>query len=190
MPAPGDHKSVVRVFDNMHALGLMESSSASNAVVASAALSSAATSDASKFQWLQYTYGCCSHCIQFFGFYCSCWNRLFGISYDAGCRLSSSSVCHVLDACSRLRLSLEEIESVYTRHLSVGAVDEKFFIVYLRSRLTLSTIKVVGLLQDVISDMSQLSNPILPFVKLFNVTLSLCTSAHEAAQVRIVYGSS
>ncbi len=75
---------------------------------------------------------------------------------------------------------------MYTRHLSAGAVDEKFFLMYLRCRLSMSSVKVVVLLQDIILDMSQQSSPISPFIKLFNVALSFCTSAHEAAQVRSV----
>ena len=165
----------------------MESSSVSSAVSASAALSLASTTDASRMQWLRFTHGWCTLWHHVSVFLLWHWSRLFSIAHDAGCRLSNVSIGHIFDACYRLELPLAEIESVYTQHISVGAVDEKFFMMYLRCRLTQSPIKVVSVLQDIILDMAQLSNPLLPFIKLFNVALSFCTSAHEAAQVCIFW---
>jgi hypothetical protein len=76
-----------------------------------------------------------------------------------------------------------ELESVYRRHLSVAAVEEKLFLNYLRCRISISPVKIPAMLQEIIFDMSQLSPPVPPVVKLFNVAMSLCTLAHEAAQV-------
>jgi hypothetical protein len=109
--------------------------------------------------------------------------RLFDTAHDAGCRLSTPAVSAVFDACSRLESPSAELQSVYKRHLSVAAVEEKLFLNYLRCRISISPVKIPAMLQDIISDMFQASPPVPLVVKLFNIAISSCTRAHEAAQV-------
>lgn len=111
-------------------------------------------------------------------------NRLFDTVHEAGCRLTTSAACVVFEVCSRLDSPHAELESVYKRHLSVAIAEEKLFLNYLRCCLIISPIKIPAMLQGIVLDMAQASPPIQPFVKLFNVALSSCTLAHEAAQVR------
>ncbi len=163
----------------------IESSSAGHAVVSSAALSSTSTADAERQHWLHYTRRCpslvklhfVSHVVQ---------NRLFNTVYEAGCHLTTSAACVVFEVCSRLDSPHAELESVYRRHLPVAIAEEKLFLNYLRCCLRISPIKIPAMLQGIVSDMAQASPPIPPFVKLFNVALSSCTLAHEAAQVKSV----
>jgi hypothetical protein len=89
----------------------------------------------------------------------------------------------VFEACSRLDSPSAELDSVYKRHLAMSPVDEKLFLNYLRVKLSIQPTKVPNVLEDVILNMSHTSPPILPFIKLFNVAVSSCQQAHEAAQV-------
>jgi hypothetical protein len=107
-----------------------------------------------------------------------------------GCRLSTSAVSFVFEACSRLDLPLAELDSVYKRHLTTCPVDEKFFMHYLRVRLSITPTKVANALEEIILDMSHASPPILPFIKLFNVAVSSCQLAHEAVQVLHLFSRS
>ena len=161
----------------------MEYSCASAAVSASAAMCLAATSDASRLHWLQYTRRCLGPITMVSFSVCDTKSRVFDIVYDMGCRLNTSAMAFVFEACSRLDLPLAELDSVYKRHLIICPVDEKLFLHYLRFRLSITPTKVPNALEDIILDMSHASPPVLPFIKLFNVAISSCQLAHEAVQV-------
>jgi hypothetical protein len=179
-----DHTSLIGMFESMRSAACgIESSSVCLAVSSSVALCSASTTDATKQHWLEYTRRLCSVAMPSFFIFTSCKNRLFDIAHDAGCRLTTSAVCMVFDVCSRLDSPSAELESVYKRHLSVAVPDEKFFLSYLRCRTSVSPVKIPAILHDVIFDMSLASPPIPVVVKLFNIAISSCSLAHEAAQV-------
>jgi hypothetical protein len=186
-----DYSAVISSFEQLVASGGMDYSCASAAVSASAAMCSAATSDASRLHWLQYTRRCLGpiHHVGFFSV-CDSKTRVFDIVYDMGCRLNTSAMSFVFEACSRLDSPLAELDIVYKRHLTMCPVDEKLFLHYLRFRLSITPTKVPNALEEIILDMAHASPPILPFIKLFNVAISSCQLAHEAVQVLHLFSRS
>jgi hypothetical protein len=181
----GQHQSVMRLFDMMHSASVCaDTSSICHAISSSMALGTAAVDPPSRLHWMQqarryFTLSSSCRCVPVY----SCGRRLFDVACDHDCSLSTASVSLVFEACSRLASPIFELDTVYKRFISTTQPEEKLFLNYVRCRLCLSSEKVPALVQDVVSDMGQASPPIQPFIKLFNIALSFCSIAHDAAKV-------